>query len=106
MAVQETIDLTTVIDHIDSHMPFDIAYVTADKKRGTGGQIKQHKGWVKCDLSSQPEMVLRKNKIFMAEVRSPNHQDHKTKNIMNPVTREIRKLHLRLICVFNNKRVV
>jgi hypothetical protein len=63
MAVQETIDLTTVIDHIDSHMPFDIAYVTADKKRGTGGQIKQHKGWVKCDLSSQPEMVLRKNKI-------------------------------------------
>ena len=106
MAVQETIDLTAVIKHMDSHMPFDITYVTADKKRGTGGEIKQQKNWVKCDLSVMPEMVLRKNKMFYADVRNPRHPEHKTRNIMNPVTRDIRKLHLRLIVEFNGKRVV
>ncbi len=106
MAVQETIELTEVIDHMEALMPFDITYVTADKKRGTGGDIKQCRGWVKCDLSSQPEPILRKNKISYAEAKDPNHRLHKTRNIMNPVTREIRKLHLRLIVEFNGKRVV
>lgn len=106
MPVQETIELTQVIDHIDSMMPFDITYVTADKKRGTGGEIKTRKAWVKCNLGDQPETILRKNHIPYSEIRDPRHIEHKTRNIMNPVNREIRKLHLRLIVEFNGKRVV
>jgi hypothetical protein len=106
MPMQETMDLTQVIDHLDAHAPFSMTYVTADKKRGTGGEIKKVDGWVKCNLGDMPEQILRKNRIHFSEVRDPKHGVHKTRNIMNPVTRDIRKVHLRLIVEFNGKRVV
>jgi hypothetical protein len=99
------IELYEVINHIDTGLPFAMTYVTADRKKGTGGQIKHCKNWVKCDLATMPEPVLRRNKVYEL-TKNPNHQDHKTKNIMNPATRDIRKVHIRLITEFNGRRVV
>lgn len=81
-----------------------MAYVTADKKKGTGGQIKHVKNWVRCDLAAMPEPVLRRNRL--SAEKTPNHLEHKTKNIMNPATRDIRKVHIRLITEFNGRRVI
>jgi hypothetical protein len=100
------IELREVLDLIESGKPFDITFVTADRKKGTGGEIKRYTGWVKCDLSAMPEPVLRRNKIPINIVKDHQHRQHKTKNIMNPVTRDIRKVHIRLITEFNGKRVV
>jgi len=97
-----TIELYEVISHIDSGRPFNMTYVTADKKKGTGGQIKVVKNWVRCDLAAMPDIILRRNKVD----KMPRHQEHKTKNIMNPATRDIKKVHIRLICEFNGRRVV
>lgn len=81
-----------------------MAYVTADRKKGTGGQIKHVQNWVRCDLAAMPEPVLRRNRITTEKM--PNHIEHKTKNIMNPATRDIRKVHIRLITEFNGRRVI
>lgn len=100
------IQLKEVIDGIESGKPFDIVFVTADRKKGTGGEIKRYKNWVKCNLEAMPEPILRRNKMEIGSYKMPQHQEHKTKNIMNPVTRDIRKVHIRLITEFNGKRVV
>jgi hypothetical protein len=100
------IELYEVINHIDSGMPFTMTYITADRRKGTGGQLKQCTNWVRCDLATMPEVVLRKNRIHYEMEKNPNHPDHKTKNIMNPATRDIRKVHIRLITEFQGKRVV
>lgn len=99
------IELYEVIQHIDSGMPFSMTFVTADRKKGTGGQIRTVHNWVNCNIADMPEPVLRRNKMFQAS-KVPNHQQHKTKNIMNPATRDIRKVHIRLITEFQGKRVV
>jgi hypothetical protein len=99
------IELYEVIQQIDTGEPFNMTYVTADRKKGTGGQIRHCKNWVRCDLATMPEPVLRRNKVYEV-ARDPRHQEHKTKNIMNPATRDIRKVHIRLITEFNGRRVV
>jgi hypothetical protein len=103
--VNNVIELYEAIQLIDTGEPFSLTYVTADRNKGTGGQIKKVTNWVKCDLATVPEPILRRNKMFEAS-KNPNHQQHKTKNIMNPATRDIRKVHVRLITEFNGKRVV
>lgn len=100
------IQLREVLDTIESGKPFDITFITADRKKGTGGEIKRYTGWVKCDLAAMPEPVLRRNRIPVNSLKEAAHRLHKTKNIMNPVTRDIRKVHIRLITEFNGKRVV
>ena len=101
------IQLTEVIDHLDSGMPFSMTYVKADRKTGIGGEIRRVQNWVKCELDSVPETILRRNKLvqFAAE-KNPHHSEHKTRNIMDPATRTIKKIHLRLITEFQGKRVI
>jgi hypothetical protein len=103
--LSKIIELYEVINQIDSGEPFSMTYITADRKKGTGGQIKACKNWVKCDLATMPEPILRRNKMYEV-ARDPKHIEHRTKNIMNPATRDIRKVHIRLITEFNGKRVV
>ncbi len=99
------ITISQVIDHIDSGMPFDMVHVTADSTRGTGGQIKKRKSWIKCQWDIIPEVILRRNKVFDKLNKDPDYGRKKSRLILNPATQEIRLVHLRLICIFNGKYV-
>jgi len=98
------ISLEKTLEGIDSGAPFDLVHVTFDRTRGTGGEIKERKKWTKANFNALPEVVLRKAGI--KDKRNPNHSDHRTRNIYNPATREIKKIYIRLICSFNGKSVL
>jgi hypothetical protein len=69
---------------IDSHAPFDIEYITADKKRQTGGK----------------RMVL---KDVISTSRFYKHGIRTIKILSSGNSREF---HFRLMTKFNNKEVV
>src|SRR5699024_9871092 len=98
--------LPDVLRELDSGEPFDMKFVKADRRRGTGGEIVEVRKWVKVQTEERASAYTTmpsgggKNK-------RPNHHHHKTLNIMNlrnPKTK--RKVHIRLICEFNGKQVL
>ena len=93
----------------DSGEPFDMIIVTADRRRGTGGDLIELKGWAKMSNEKEARKITaggRRKALHM--VRHPNHWENKTINVFNPNNRAVHpiKVHFRLIQFFNGKRVI
>jgi len=101
----ETIDLLTVLDEIDTGNTFDMTFITCDRRRGTGGEIVEVKGWAK--VKREKGRGDEKSASFAAS-KNPNHFENKTINIVNPRNRRLHpvKVHWYLIEFFNGKRVI
>ena len=97
---------------MDTGQPFNIVYVTADRRRGTGGDIENLKNWVKHNASSGHPANSAKGKPLKSSIAAklyecnPNNFQHKTRNILNLKSRKIQKLHLKLIVEYNGKNVL
>lgn len=108
-AMEGTILRSEALRLADSGEPFDMVIVTADRRRGTGGDLITLKQWKKMDnedvAKSMPSGV---RKTSLAMTRSPNHWTNKTINAFNPNNRSVHpiKVHFRLIQFFNGKRVL
>jgi hypothetical protein len=101
-----TVLRSDVLSAAESGESLDLIFVTADRRRGTGGEIIEVKNWRKVDFDkpktngkSHTKTITRKN---------PNHWENKTINIFNPNNRLQHPIsvHFRLIQFFNGKRVV
>lgn len=106
MGRQETITLDKVLDFFDTGLPFNMVYVTADEKRGTGGDIVTLSQWIKCTKEALPSGILRRNKISHSSTTQVSDAENANRLIYNPQTQDIRAVHIRLICEFNGKRVI
>jgi hypothetical protein len=99
---------TEVLKTLDAGEVFDITFCTADRRKGTGGEIIEVKGWMKItgeQMASSGSQIIRKKAADLK--KDPEHWKHKTVNIRdsrNP--NRVRKVHARLIGFFNGKRVV
>jgi hypothetical protein len=97
--------LTTMerCDHKGKPIPFDLTCITADRVRKTGGDI----------LELKSASLTRKNKKlprYVREIGIPkkkrqNHWHNQTRNILLP-NGQVRKVHIRLIVMFNGNPVV
>lgn len=104
----ETITLKQVLEFMDAGQPFSISFVTADKRKNTGGE------WIDIEKAYKsgyvdPEARKQTNKLQPASDminRAPNHYQNSTRNIMIAANSDVRKVHLRLIRKFNGKTVV
>jgi hypothetical protein len=101
-----------------------IKFVTVDIKRGTGGDIVEIEDAILCvgkdskgkviynnpvsDSKFQVSGSGRKSTDYSAEVakRHPHHYVNNTRNFHLAVSRQIRKVHLRLILEFNGMQVI
>lgn len=101
-----------------------LTYVTADYKRGTGGQLVFipacviYNNRLPEDMENTPtlmsgasQIVNRKSKIVnlkhtVLQLKNPHHHANKTRNIYIPKTRQIKKLHIKLITEFNGHKVL
>lgn len=94
---------------MDSDEPFSMTFVTADRRRGTGGEIISVKNWVKASTPVEGVVNPSKKKRILSQLilaKNPNHYENKTRNIRNlRKLNEIRKVHIRLIISFNGKKV-
>ena len=107
--MEETILRSAALKEADNGEPFDMVFITCDRRRGTGGELIQVKQWQKLDTVEQAEKLpgpIRKTAVAMA--KSANHWVNKTINIFNPNNRSLHpiKVHFRLIQFFNGKRVI
>lgn len=112
---EETINRADAWKIIDTGIQFDIAFVLADRRRGTGGQYRDLKGVQKVitDTPQLKDVTLRQaqgdNSLkAQGDTRNPNHGLHKTINIHHPGKNRLHiyKLHYRLMHFFNGKRII
>lgn len=97
-----------VLKLMDTGDPFDLVFCTCDRHKGTGGEVIEVRQWVKVteeQLRKSGSKIIRKTVEKLH--RDPDHRRNKTINIRdlrNP--NRVRKVHVRLIGFFNNKRVI
>lgn len=108
---------------------FSLIFVSADEKRGTGGDFyvfghkttfiqmflaKHKKDTVYTDSlvfkvvgahNGQPKLAIQNNPEANAS-RDPHHWSNQTMNIMVSTSRQIRKVHPILILYYNDKKVI
>ncbi len=100
-----------MMDELDENglpVRFQISFVTADRKKKTGGEIIEVKGARKCvvgNRNGKPVFDTREKAGASGRItRPPNHWANSTRNIILP-NGGIRTVHIRLIIEFNNKKV-
>ena len=102
----ETMLFADMLDEIDSGRPFDMTFVKADRRRGTGGEVVRVSNWVKCNEETHDPAYISMPQTSGVG-KKPNHHMHKTKNIMNLRNTNVkRKVHVRLICTLNGKTIL
>ncbi len=95
---------------VDSGQLINISFVTADRRRGTGGKLIEVKQWAKVkeqtpDQNAHPGQMHTPKRDL---ARDPNHGLHKTFNISNPQNHSIHihKVHYRLMVTLNGKTII
>jgi hypothetical protein len=92
-----------------------ITYVTADYKRGTGGQLVHIPAcviWSQKNITEPgtPGAMVDEKPIINHQSsiinKKPSHWIHKTRNIYIPKTQKIQKFHIKLMTQFNGKKVL
>lgn len=109
MHQEQTILRHEMLNEIDNGEPFDLVFITADRRRGTGGKIKRVSAWVKIKGGEQVSRIPGEFKLIIgSSKKDPRHLEHKTINIHNPnnASDHVYKVHWRLIIFFNSKRVL
>jgi len=95
------------VDETGKPRKFQMRFVTANRKEGTGGEIIEIKDGHKIVGKRDGEVVIDKRKVY-SDVpklsRDPHHWINSTRNIILP-NGQIRKVHIRLIIEFNNQKV-
>jgi hypothetical protein len=99
------------MDSVDQHgrpARFQVKFVTADRTTKKGGEIIELKDASKCPVRTKngQEIYPQRKKVLVQQriTRNPNHWENSTRNIRLPNGQK-RKLHIRLIIEFNNKKV-
>jgi len=104
-------DVLEFMDSMDGQgksVRFQLKFVTANRLEKTGGEIIELKDACKCSVRTKNgKEIFAAKKNFLADERitkDPNHWVNSTRNILLPNGQK-RKLHIRLIIEFNNKKV-
>jgi hypothetical protein len=97
-----------VLKVADSGEHFNAVFVTADRRRGTGGDLIEVKDWQKILADHPGQRVPGRRRAAIGSIKAPNHWENKTINIHNPNNKLQHpiSMHIRLIQFFNGKRVV
>jgi hypothetical protein len=107
MNFDDTILFADVIEYMDSGQPFSLSFVSCDKKRKKAGEWVEIKSAVKfmaLDKNRQTAIEVTQP-IFKGLSKNPHHFENATRNIKLQ-NGQLRKIHIRLIRVFNNKKVI
>ncbi|MEI7983514.1 MAG: hypothetical protein WCI71_17825 [Bacteroidota bacterium] len=104
-------DVLEIMDSFDGQgkpVRFQLKFVTANRLVRTGGEIIELKDACKCSVrTTKGKEIFAAKKNFPANEqvsKNPRHWVNSTRNILLPNGQK-RKLHIRLIIEFNNKKV-
>lgn len=108
-AAAQNITLQEALRILDSGARFDVSFVKADKKRGTGGGIETLLGCTKHTAKKH----VTDNNVGNIETQphtykafAPRHFANSTRNLFVLNTRRIVKVHIRLLTRLNGKKII
>lgn len=105
--LSEVFEQMDQLDDTGHPVKFQMRFVTANRKEGTGGEIIEIKDGRKGVGKRGGEIVFDKRKVY-SDVpklsRDPHHWINSTRNLILP-NGQIRKVHIRLIIEFNGQKV-
>lgn len=102
----EVIPLSNVLIAMDEkELIQSISFVTANKKRGTGGELVTLKNVVQTGYKKTGK-GSGKRKPMQPLDRNPEHWKNQTRNLLIAGSNQTRKCHIRLITEFNGARVI
>lgn len=97
-------NLTEALEIMNSGAPFTCKYVSFDRKRKTGGELKTDT----LVITSLPE--IEREKKPATESKAQNHYQNATRNFFvvadNVVTSVIRKVHIILVLEINGNKLM
>jgi hypothetical protein len=106
MDFDDSILFADVIKYMDSGQPFQFCFITYDQKRKTGGEWIEIKSAVKfMAKKAVAKSIEDAQPIFKGVSKNPHHFENATRNIKLQ-NGSIRKIHIRLIRIFNYKKVI
>jgi hypothetical protein len=104
----DALEIMDSMDYFGKPARFQLKYVTANRTTKEGGDIIELKDACKCSVRTKKgkEIFPWKKNLQASEKlpRDPRHWVNSTRNILLPNGQK-RKLHIRLIIEFNNKKV-
>lgn len=114
--MEKTILRAQVFQEIHSGEPFDMIWITCDRRRGTGGEIISAEGWMVVfrkakageTLADQGGATPGASDEAEKIRKDPNHPENGTVNVYNPANSGYHPIsvHFDLIQFFNGKRVI
>lgn len=93
---------------INSGKPIDLSFITADERRGTGGDLIEVKKWLKMRDDHKPgEAPSGYTPTFTPKKDRQNHLN-KTFTIFSPANRAVHPItvHYRLMTRLNGMRII
>ena len=107
--MEATIMRSQVIAEINNGRPFDeLVFVTADRRRGTGGQLISCRKWRRLfqdmPLENMPRYIKKKWQRIL-NTRQGNRKDFVIFNPAHPAHHPI-TVHYWLMVTFNGKRII
>lgn len=106
--MQQYIKRSAAVRFIKTGMQCTLEIITADVKRGTGGELIELVDWQILNADGDGDGDAAAGPVFQwpGHSKCPNHDDHETINMCNPVNKQVRKIHIKLIQSFNGKRIL
>lgn len=103
--MEATLLRSEAIKIIDSGEPFDMEFVTADRRRGTGGDLITVSGW--CKKSAETIKDIKPGHIPVKKGPAKRNT-FKTVRIYNPTNSDTHPItvHYKLIQFLNGKRIL
>lgn len=100
-----TILRSEVIKQLDTGEPFDLVFVTADRNRGTGGDLIEVKQWIKKSTPQPVGVVGTPTTVGRKKVQA---RPGAAIAIFNPISKNIHPItvHFKLMQFFNNQRIL
>ncbi len=89
-------------------VPFSIEFVKADRKRKTAGELVRMENVIQSGIRPSTKATRHKERLkeIVTGKKNPNHYEHSTINLYNPVTQKITKVHTRLVTKLNEQPVI
>jgi len=102
--LKDALKLMDRLDHKSRPIPFSITFVTADRRRNTGGELKEISGGILSKHNKNLPMHMRRVDGFGGS-RKPASYENSTRNVQAP-DGSITKVHIRLLKKFNGHTII
>ena len=113
----ETITISEMLEAMNTGLPFSVKFVTYDKQRKKGGEIRYYKEVVlNADTSDKKKLkeTLKANSLpsekRVGVSKNPHHFENSTRSFRVCVngckTATVKKLHIFLVLEFNGKKLM